>query len=78
MGWASKKNGELLRLMASHFDVFVTVDSNLSAQQNLSASSFAVIVLRAHNNRLATLKLLMPQVLTVLRTVQPGEIVFVE
>ncbi|MBD2152362.1 DUF5615 family PIN-like protein [Pseudanabaena sp. FACHB-1277] len=35
-GWASKKNGELLRLAASEFDVFITIDNNLSAQQNLT------------------------------------------
>jgi hypothetical protein len=29
-------NGELLRLAASEFDVFITIDNNLSAQQKLS------------------------------------------
>jgi predicted nuclease of predicted toxin-antitoxin system len=29
MGWAGKKNGELLKLMIGVFDVFITVDSNL-------------------------------------------------
>jgi hypothetical protein len=33
MRWASIKNGELLALAATHFDVFVTVDRNLSFQQ---------------------------------------------
>jgi hypothetical protein len=33
MGWATIKNGELLALAANHFDVFVTVDRNLSFQQ---------------------------------------------
>lgn len=35
MGWASKKNGELLALMSEQFDVFLTVDSNMQHQQNL-------------------------------------------
>ena len=30
MGWSEVKNGKLLRLTAGHFDVFVTVDRNLS------------------------------------------------
>lgn len=34
-GWAGKSNGELLRLAVEEFDVFVTVDQNLPAQQNL-------------------------------------------
>jgi len=26
MGWQGKKNGELLKLMLDHFDVFITAD----------------------------------------------------
>ncbi|HET7698374.1 MAG TPA: DUF5615 family PIN-like protein [Vicinamibacterales bacterium] len=37
MGWASKKNGELLALAAVEFDILLTSDRNLSHQQNLSA-----------------------------------------
>jgi hypothetical protein len=39
MGWRSIKNGELLLLASRKFDVFVTVDRNLSFQQNLGALS---------------------------------------
>ena len=35
MSWSTIKNGELLALAAKEFDVFVTVDRNLSFQQNL-------------------------------------------
>ena len=34
MGWTALKNGELLALASAHFDVFVTVDRNLSLQQD--------------------------------------------
>jgi len=34
-GWAGIQNGELLRLAQAQFDVFVTVDRNLSFQQPL-------------------------------------------
>jgi hypothetical protein len=34
-GWAAIENGELLTLASGEFDVFVTVDRNLSFQQNL-------------------------------------------
>lgn len=34
MGWATIKNGELLTLAAQQFNAFVTVDRNLSFQQN--------------------------------------------
>jgi hypothetical protein len=78
MGWASKKNGELLKLMSGRFDVFVTVDGNLSSQQNLAANTVSFIVLRAPNNRLATLQPLMSQVLQILQVIQRGEVVVVE
>ena len=35
LGWTAIRNGELLALAATQFDVFVTVDRNLSFQQNL-------------------------------------------
>jgi uncharacterized protein (DUF433 family) len=34
-GWAGIKNGELLRLAQAQFDVFITVDQNLSFQQHM-------------------------------------------
>jgi hypothetical protein len=47
MGWASKRNGELLALAAGGFDVFLTVDWNLSYQQDISAFNIAAVVLGA-------------------------------
>ena len=76
-GWASKKNGELLKLAASEFDVFITIDNNLSAQQNLTRIDLAVIVLSAPNNRLETLKPLVPIIKEVIGIIQTGEIVYI-
>jgi hypothetical protein len=76
MGWSGKKNGELLALMVSQgFEVFVTVDQNLSYQQNLRAGGLAVIVLIAPSNRLADLLPLIPSVHATLTTIQPGDLV---
>ncbi len=72
MGWTTIKNGELLALASERFDVFVTVDRNLSFQQNLSSFSIAVLVLQAKSNRLADLKALVPRLLTAIAGVQPG------
>ena len=47
MGWASKRNGELLALAAAAFDVFLTVDRNLSYQKGVSLFDIAVVVLVA-------------------------------
>jgi hypothetical protein len=54
MGWTAVKNGELLALASEHFEVFVTVDQNLSFQQNVRALRIAVIVLHGRTNRLGT------------------------
>jgi len=61
MGWASVENGELLALASQKFDVFITVDRNLSFQQNLSGLPIAVVVLRAPTNRLSDLKAARPE-----------------
>ena len=73
MGWASKRNGELLRLAKPRFDVFVTVDRKLQSQQNLSAFDIAVIVLVAGTDRLRDLRPLMAEVIERLPSVKPGE-----
>jgi PIN domain-containing protein len=76
MGWSGKKNGELLALMVPQgIEVFVTVDQNLSYQQNLRAANVAVIVLIAPSNRLTDLLPLMPSVHSALTTIQPGDLV---
>lgn len=73
MGWASRRNGDLLRVAQQEFDVFLTVDQKLQDQQNLSAFNIAVIVLVAPNNTLAALRPLMPKILESLPTVKPGQ-----
>ena len=46
-GWAGITNGKLLALAQAEFDVFVTVDRNLSFQQHLPKFDIAVILLQA-------------------------------
>jgi hypothetical protein len=72
MGWTTIKNGVLLALASQHFDVFVTVDRNLAFQQNLEGLSIAVIVLRAHTNRLADLRPLIPGLIAAIESASPA------
>jgi hypothetical protein len=74
-GWAGIKNGELLKLVENDFDVFVTVDRNLSYQQNLAQLRIAVVVLRAKSNRFQDLLPLVPKILMVLNAIRRGELV---
>jgi hypothetical protein len=73
MGWAGKRNGELLRLAERDFDVFLTVDRQLQHQQNLSAFNISVVVLVARSNALADLRPLMLMVLESLPSAKPGQ-----
>ena len=73
-GWAGKSNGELLSAAGDRFDVFVTVDRNLPAQQKLE-SELAVVVLAAQSNRLQDLEPLVPELLDVLETITKGQLV---
>lgn len=60
MGWSGIKNGELLKLVAAEFDVFITSDKNLRHQQNLSALQISVILLPT--NQVPAIKALLPQI----------------
>lgn len=51
-GWGGISNGELLARAQAEFDVFVTVDRNLSFQQHLPSFSIAVILISAKSNRI--------------------------
>ena len=77
MGWTMIKNGDLLVLAEQQFEVFVTVDRNLSFQQNLVSFKIAVVVIRARTNRLADLRPLVPKLLAVLPSVRPGAVTYI-
>ena len=75
MGWASKQNGDLLALAEHQFDVFLTVDRNLSFQQDVNKFNIAVVVMVAKGNKHADLQPLVADVLAVVGAVSPGQIV---
>jgi predicted nuclease of predicted toxin-antitoxin system len=76
-GWAGKQNGELLRAASGSVDVFVTIDGNLVHQQTVQGLSFGVVVLKAPTNRLAGLVPLVPEILSAISRVGPGESILV-
>lgn len=78
MGWAGKKNGELMQVAHGQFDVFVTVDQSLQYQQNLAYAQIGVVILVAVNNRIETLAPLMPQVNEAIQNIASGQVIKVE
>lgn len=71
-GWSGKKNGELLKLAASKFDVFITADQNLQYQVNLLRAKIRIIILAAKTNRFEDLKPLSSKVLIALKDIKGG------
>lgn len=74
MHWGGLTNGTLLQKAQAEFDVFLTGDTNLSFQQNLTKFNIAVIVLEAQSTRLIDTLQLMPEVLTILTHIGPGQV----
>jgi hypothetical protein len=72
MGWSAIKNGELLALASQAFDVFVTVDRNLSFQQHVGKLPIAIVVLAAKTNRLADLIPHVPELIAAIGSAKPG------
>jgi hypothetical protein len=76
MGWASTENGDLLELAEKEFDVFLTVDRNLSFQQDVARFTIAVVVLVANGgNKHSDLQPLIQEVLAILDGLAPGQLV---
>ena len=74
-GWAGNSNADLLSLASEKFDVFVTVDQNITAQQDPASVALCVVILRARTNRLQDLEPLIEDLLLSLETIRPGEVV---
>ena len=74
-GWSGLSNGALLQTASRDFDVLVTGDQSLEFQQNPATLPIAVIVLVAPNNRLETLRQLLPSALEALKSIRPGQLV---
>lgn len=74
-GWSGVKNGKLLAIAATSFDAFITADQNLQYQQNLATLPISVVVLVAVDNRLQTLRALVPDLLASLEGLKPRSLV---
>ena len=74
-GWAGLRNGDLLQVASSRFDVFLTVDRSIAFQQTLKAFEIAVVMMVAKSNRLRDLLPLMKQVREVLPLATPGGVI---
>jgi hypothetical protein len=74
--WLGLRNSVLLRVAVSRgFEVVITMDASLRYQQNLPAIGIEVVVIRGIRNRLADLRILIPQIQSALLAMRPGDVV---
>jgi hypothetical protein len=53
------------------------MDGSLATQQNIRQLALAIVILRAPTNRLEDTSPLMPQVIGILPTLKPGQVVII-
>jgi hypothetical protein len=68
-------NGELLARAQGQFDVFITLDSGVAFQQNLTRYNLAVVILLARSNRLSDTAPLVPKILLALEEIEAGSVI---
>lgn len=73
MQWLGKENGELLRLMIeNNFTCFITIDNNLTFQNNFINYPFGVIVLVAPDNTYETIMEFFDQIISETKEIFTG------
>lgn len=74
VGWADKKNGELLKLAEKEFSIFITTYKGILHQQNVSRLDLAVVLLRSKSNAYEDLAPPMDEANAALETAEPRTI----
>lgn len=76
-GWSTLSNGALLNAAESAgFDVFLTTDSSIPYQQNLSGRKFAIVILS--QNRWTLIQAALPRVIEAVLNAKRGSCTIVE
>jgi hypothetical protein len=70
-GWSGIKNGELLRLAETNFDLFITSDRNIRYQQNLAGRKIAVLELST--NDIERIEAAASLIQEAVKNIQPNE-----
>lgn len=71
-GWGGIKNGDLLKLAAAEFDLFITADQNIRYQQNLANRAIAIIELST--NDLHRIQAAEKSLIAAVETIVAGEL----
>ena len=74
LGFDLLRDADLLNATEGNYDVLITCDRGIPWQNQFKGRSIAIVVLRAPSNKLQDLELLIPALLRVLPSLQPGEV----
>ncbi len=79
MEWSGLKNGMLLkRAVQENFDILLTIDKNISYQQNISQYNIAVVVLNSNDSNIEELKSFIPNFIKQISSFEKGRIYIIE
>jgi predicted nuclease of predicted toxin-antitoxin system len=76
VGWKNIANGRLLAEMEGRFDMLITADRNMFAQQNLTGRSICILVVPT--NRRRDVIALGERIVVVVGGMRPGDYVVLE
>jgi hypothetical protein len=71
--WQDFDDRPLLEYADARFDVLITADQSIPAQQNLSRYQLALIILKAQKNTVLYLLPLVPDLFATLDIIRPGD-----
>jgi hypothetical protein len=75
-GLAGKRNGELLSFAErAGFQAFLTVDQGIEFEQNLRNRTIGVVLILARSSRFHDLLPHAPEIIRVLSSIRPGQLV---
>ncbi len=79
LGWSGIKNGDLLKRMESKdLKILLSIDKNMSHQQNLEKYNVSLIVLNSKDARYASLVAFVPRIEKLLETVLKAGLIIVD
>jgi predicted nuclease of predicted toxin-antitoxin system len=73
IGYAGKKNGELISLIDGIYDVLVTLDGSIKDQHNIKGRRLSILRIRAKSSDIKSIVPFVPEIIAALRNIKPGE-----
>ncbi len=79
MDWQGLKNGMLIKQAEQqNFDILLTIDKNISYQQNTSKYNISIVVLNCNNSTIESIKDYIPNFLEQANSFEKGMLYIIE